>query len=159
SYNDSHNAGQAFVANESHGSWRHGVKLLLPSAAVKQPNANVTGMACIGAGNCIAVGQFYHDTSRDNWAFIATEANGKWARAFVPSPPVNANGVVTYLNAVSCTTKGFCAAVGGYTDKAGRFQAMAMMKPAGKHWQRAVEIVLPKGAANGSLITNVGGIS
>jgi hypothetical protein len=159
SYNDAHGAGQAFVASESHGAWRRGTKLLLPSSATKQPNARVTGLACISAGNCVAVGQFYHNAAQDNWALISTETNGKWARAFVPSPPANANRVATYLNAVSCTTKGFCAAVGGYTDKAGRFQAMALVKPVGKRWQRAVEIVLPKGALNGSVVTNIGGIA
>jgi hypothetical protein len=109
-------------------------------------------LACISAGDCVAVGDFRHDASND-YAMIATETNGKWGRGFVPRPPANANGTVTFMDAVACTPKGFCAAVGGYQDKAGHFQAMALAKPAGKRWQQAVEITAPKGAAADPLTT------
>jgi hypothetical protein len=158
-YRDNLGRDEAFVATQSHGAWRRGVKLLLPPNALQNPNAQVSGMACISAGNCVAVGKFYHDASLDNDALIATETNGKWARGFVPSPPAGASGVFSYLNDVSCTSKGFCAAVGGYSDKAGGTQAMALVKPVGKHWQRAVKIVMPKGAADGSWVTNISAIA
>jgi len=161
-YDDTLGRSQAFVATASQGSWSRRVKLLLPPSAAAQARAEVEGLACISAGNCVAVGGFRHDAAND-YALIATEAHGKWSRGFVPRPPANANRVVTYLDAVACTSKGFCEAVGGYTDKAGHFRAMALAKPAGKGWQQAVEIRAPKGAAtdpettpNGIACTAVG---
>src|SRR5579859_5345052 len=163
SYTDSHGRNQGFVATESHGAWSRGSKVLLPPSAAAQPNASVNGLTCTSARNCAAVGSFAHNASNDDWALVAKEVNGKWGRAFVPRPPANANGVVSYLDAVACTPTGFCAAVGGYTDTAGHFQAMALTKPAAKSWQRAVEIKMPAGSAanpygtpNGVACTAVG---
>jgi hypothetical protein len=152
SYTDSLGRGQAYIATESHDHWLRGVKLALPASAAAQPNAQLDGVACISAGNCVAVGSFLHDASNAD-ALIVTEAHGKWGRGVVPRPPANADGTVTFLDAAACTPRGFCAAVGGYKDKAGHFQAMALVKPAGKRWQQAVKITAPKGAAADPLTT------
>jgi hypothetical protein len=151
-YIDSVGRGQAYVATESHGRWLRGVKLALPASAATQPNAQIHGVACFSAGNCVAVGSFSHDASNAD-ALIVTEAHGKWGRGFVPRPPANANGTITFMDAVACTPQGYCAAVGGYQDKAGHFRAMALAKPAGQRWQRALEITAPKGAAADPLTT------
>jgi hypothetical protein len=145
-YHDSAGRTEAYVATESPSRWLRGVKLLLPPGAAAQPDAQVDGLACISAGNCVAIGGFRHDAAND-YGLIVTEVNGKWGRGFVPRPPANANGMATYLQAVTCTPRGYCAAVGGYQDKAGHFQTMALVKPVGQRWQRAVEITAPKDAA------------
>lgn len=152
SYTDSLGRGEAYVATESHGNWLRGVRLALPASAAAQPSAQVDGVACISAGNCVAVGSFDHNAS-DTYPLMATEAHGKWSGGFVPRPPANADGLVTFMDAVTCTPQGFCEAVGGYRNKAGHFQAMALAKPAGKRWQQAVEITAPKGAAADPLTT------
>ncbi len=151
-YTDSLGRLQAYIASESRGHWLRGVKLALPAIAVAQPNAQVDGVACISAGNCVAVGSFAHDASNAD-ALIVSETHGKWSRGFVPRPPANANGTVSFMDAVACTPKGFCAAVGGYHDKSGHFQAMALAKPAGQRWQQAVEITAPTGAAADPITT------
>ena len=151
-YTDSLGRGEAYVATGSHGHWLRGVKLALPASAATQPGAQAAGVACISAGNCVAVGSFLHHASSTD-ALIATETHGKWGPGFVPRPPANARGTVTFLDAVACMPEGFCEAVGGYKDKAGHFQAMALAKPVGKRWQQAVEITAPKGAAADALTT------
>jgi hypothetical protein len=159
SYDDTLGRTQAYVATESRGTWSRRVKLLLPpSAAAAQPNAQINGMACVSAGNCVAVGSFYHGTAQHDDALIAMEVHGTWQRGFAPRSPANANGAITYLNAVACTQTGFCAAVGGYQDKAGHYQTMALVKPVGKRWQPATEILSPKGAATDP-DTDMGGVA
>jgi hypothetical protein len=49
------------------------------------------------------------------------------------------------LIGVGCTSAGFCAAGGAYTDTAGRLEAMAVQQARGR-WARAVELRLPSNA-------------
>ena len=81
---------EPMVATQSHGRWSRGIPLLLPPNAAAQPYAQVSGLACRSAGNCVAVGDYQYGRSGSLQAFIAIESHGRWARAFTPRLPANA---------------------------------------------------------------------
>ena len=135
------------VATQSHGRWFQEVRLLLPLNAAAQPYAEVNGIACLSRGNCVAVGAYEYGRSNSFQAFIATETDGVWGRAFAPRLPGNSlNPASAQLDAVSCAN-GFCEAVGGYRDSSGNVQTMALAKPEGSYWRPAAEVASPPGAA------------
>src|SRR5215469_18094093 len=72
---------EPMVATQAHGRWSRGFPLLLPRSAATQPYAQVSGLTCRSAGNCVAVGVYQYRKSGNLQAFIAIESHGKWARA------------------------------------------------------------------------------
>jgi hypothetical protein len=139
---------EPMAATQSRGRWSRGVPLALPAGAAPQPYAQVNGIACRSAGNCVAVGDYEYGRSRNLQAFIATEYRGKWARAFTTRPPPGASSPASaQLEAVTCTRDGYCAAVGSYQDSSGNAQTMVLAKPAGGPWRKATEIASPANAA------------
>jgi hypothetical protein len=139
---------EPMVATQSHGRWSRGLALALPAGAAAQPYAQVNGIACRSAGNCVAVGDYEYGRSKNLQAFIATESGGKWARAFTPRLPANAASPVSaQLEAVVCTHDRSCAAVGSYRDSSGNAQTMVIAKPAAGPWRQATEIAAPPNAA------------
>jgi hypothetical protein len=136
------------VARESHGRWSRGTTLSLPSNAARQPYSEVNGIACVSAGNCVAVGDYEYGRTNSLQAFIATESHGVWGRAFTPRLPSNSSAPASaQLGAVACTHSGFCEAVGSYQDSSGNDQMMALAKPAGGGWRQATEVASPASAA------------
>lgn len=139
---------EPMVAVQSHGRWSRGIPLQLPANAAAQPYAQVSGLACHSAGNCVAVGNYQYGRSGSVQAFIAIESRGRWARAFTPRPPANAASPSSdQLQAVACTSTGSCDAVGTYQDSAGNAQTMAVAKPPSGPWGQATEIASPPNAA------------
>ncbi len=139
---------EPMVATQFHGRWSRGTPLALPAGAATQPYAQVNGVACRSAGNCVAVGDYEYGKARDLQAFIATEYHGRWAKAFTPRLPANAAAPASAeLEAVACTRDGSCAAVGSYQGFSGTAQAMVLAKPAAGPWRQAIEIASPPNAA------------
>jgi hypothetical protein len=139
---------EPMVATQSHGRWSRSTPLLLPANAAPQPYAQVSGLACHGAGNCVAVGGYQYGKSDNPQAFIAIESHGRWARAFTPRLPANAASPVSAdLEAVTCLSDGSCEAVGSYQDSAGNSQTMVLAKPPSGPWGQATEIAAPANAA------------
>src|SRR5215470_17060776 len=139
---------EPMVAAQFHGRWSRGTPIALPAGAASQPYAQVNGIACRSAGNCVAVGDFEYGRSRNLQAFIATESHGRWARAFTPRPPANAASPASAeLEAVACTRDGSCTAVGSYQDSSGNAQTMVLAKPPSGPWRQATEISSPPNAA------------
>ena len=139
---------EPMVATQSHGRWSRGTPLLLPANAAAQPYAQVSGLACHSAGNCVAVGDYQYGRSGSLQAFIALESRGRWARAFTPRLPANAGSPSSaQLEAVTCTSDGSCDAVGTYQDSAGNAQTMVVAKPPSGPWGQATEIASPRNAA------------
>jgi len=121
---------------------------LLPRSAAAQPYAQVSGLACRSAGNCVAVGDYQYGKSGNPQAFIAIEFHGRWARAFTPRLPANAASPLSAdLEAVTCPSDGSCEAVGSYQDSAGNSQTMVLAKPPSGPWGQATEIASPPNAA------------
>lgn len=146
-YVDAGGSVQPMVADQVGGRWRHGTRLTLPTNAAKQPYAQVNGVACRSAGNCVAAGNYTFSAQRYVGAFLATEVHGAWEPAFTPQLPANAAAPArARLQAVTCRPDGYCQAVGSYQDNSGQIQAMVLTKPAGKAWGRATEIAPPPSA-------------
>jgi hypothetical protein len=139
---------EPMIATQAHGRWSRGIPLLLPTNAAAQPYAQVTGLACHSAGNCVAVGDYQYGRSGNLQAFMAIESHGRWARAFTPRLPSNAASPSSaQLEAVTCTSNGSCDAVGTYQDSAGNAQTMVVAKPPSGPWGQASEIASPPNAA------------
>src|SRR5215813_9282598 len=51
---------EPMVAVRSHGRWSRGTPLQLPANAAAQPYAQVSGLACSSARNCVAVGDYQY---------------------------------------------------------------------------------------------------
>jgi len=136
------------VATLSRGRWSRAIQLSLPPDAAQQPYSEVNGIACISAGDCVAVGDYEYGKANSQQAFIATESHGVWGRAFAPRLPSNSSVPASaQLGAVTCTHSGFCAAVGSYQDSSGNNQIMALAKPVGGSWRPATEVASPASAA------------
>ena len=135
------------VATQSRGHWSPGVRIHLPLNAAAQPYAEVNGIACLSAGNCVAVGDYEYGRSNSFQAFIAAEFHGIWRRAFAPRLPGDSlNPPSAQLDAVTCV-HGSCEAVGSYRDSSGNVQTMALAKPPAGSWRPAAEVASPPGAA------------
>jgi hypothetical protein len=97
-------ASDAFVADESDGSWRPAEQVpgipLSPGSV-----AAVNSVSCASPGNCSAAG--YYGTSSELLGFVATEMNGTWRGAQLLAGTRNASSV-------SCASPGECVAGGDY---------------------------------------------
>jgi hypothetical protein len=149
SYQSKSGAFEPMVVTEAGGVWERARELSLPANAfASNPDASVNGVACTGTGSCVAVGGYGYDSDGLSHAFTAAQSNGVWARAQQVTLPANAAtraGDAT-LGAVTCTSAGSCVAVGGYLDKAGDGELMAVTESAGR-WGQAREIAPPGNAA------------
>jgi hypothetical protein len=149
SYNDSRGNTQAYIFTETRGHWlaaRQPVRL--PSGAGRDPYAAVEDFACPRAGQCTGVGR-YDTRYGGTRALVLTQVGGRWGRAQQITPPENAAAAPgAFLYGLSCPAPGSCEAVGGYTDRQGNSQAMAVEEIRGR-WQQATEVQMPADAGLG----------
>ncbi|MDQ6804365.1 MAG: Ig domain-containing protein [Actinomycetota bacterium] len=127
------NATQAMRVTETSGVWGPASELTLPldAAAAANQNAILRSVTCTAPGYCHAAGQYYDTNgSPDAQAMLATETGGVWDHAAKVVLPAGARTAAAsqnaYLDGVTCTSPGSCAAVGGYVDTAGTSQAMTL---------------------------------
>jgi hypothetical protein len=148
SYNDRHGNDQAYLLTLAGGRWRPAIRVKLPSGAGRDPYALVEGITCPHPGDCTGVGQY--DTRYGGTRPLAlSQVRGRWGRAQQVSPPADAaTASDAFLYGVSCTAPGWCESVGGYTDRRGHPQPMAVQEVRGR-WRRAVEIRMPADGAPG----------
>jgi hypothetical protein len=115
-YSDSSDHLQAFVVNETNGTW--GKAEEVPGSATLNAggSSQVYTMSCISAGNCTGAGG-YSDASDKSQAYVVDETNGTWGSIEeVPgSGTLNAGGNAE-VNSLSCSAGGTCAGVGSYRD-------------------------------------------
>jgi hypothetical protein len=115
------------VLDESGAHWAaRGVSLRLPADAATArddrggPFIGFTGLSCLSAGNCTAVGG-YVDRDHHFQGVFFTERGGKWSqgiRAPVPAGAVPNDDPMQLenpMNSVSCATPDNCAAVGSFS--------------------------------------------
>jgi len=134
------------IAVRSAGKWSMGRTIRLPANALSGVDQSATGpsVACPARTSCVAVGSYR--TSAGLGGFIATGYGRKWGRAFSPSwPKGTIKPPVGYLTGVSCSGRGTCVAVGGYTNAAGNGEPMVVAESHGR-WGRAAAIQLPSNA-------------
>ena len=130
---------QAFVVDETGGTW--GTAEEAPGTAALNGGgyATVNSVSCTSPGNCSAGGSYTTSTPVTQ-AFIADEANGTWgkARAVPGSVALNKRGLAQ-VNSVSCTSAGNCSAGGFYLDASFNTQAFVVSESGGT-WGTATEI-------------------
>jgi hypothetical protein len=159
-YQDSHYDFQAFVVDETDGTW--GKAEEVPgTAALNQggpgyPDAHVNSVSCDSAGNCSA-GGYYTDDNGDRQAFVASEMDGTWGTAEeVPGTAALDQGDDAQTISLSCASAGNCSAGGYYTDGSRNQQVFVVSETDGT-WGTAEEV--PGTAAlnqgGGALITSV----
>jgi hypothetical protein len=144
SYDDTDGNTQAIAVTQSRGRWARAIEIRLPANVAADPYAEVNGVACSSAGNCVAVG-YYRTTAGYDAGFIVTQTRGRWGVAQEAMPPANAAAAAAGLYAVACTSARSCEAVGSYTDQAKQDEAMVISKTRGR-WRQGTEVRVPPGA-------------
>jgi hypothetical protein len=143
-YEDSSSHEQAMVVVESGGVWGSASPVTLPSHATN-PEAALNAVSCASAGNCVAVGSYY-DNSSNEQAMVVAESGGVWGTASeVTLPGGHATNPDAYLDSVVCSSVGNCAAAGDYNETSSS-EAMVVVQSGGA-WGSASEVTPPAGHA------------
>ncbi|HEV2371392.1 MAG TPA: hypothetical protein VGS19_04405 [Streptosporangiaceae bacterium] len=134
SYTDGSGRSQAFVVNETNGTWGTAKEV---AATLNRGSAQINSVSCASAGNCSA-GGFYNDASGHPQAFVVNETNGTWGTAKEVAATLNRGGD-GWVSSVSCASAGNCSAGGAYSDRANHFQAFVANETNGT-WRAAEEV-------------------
>jgi hypothetical protein len=135
--------GDAFVVREKDFTWS-GITTL---PGFKQLNAGrdaaLSAISCRTKGNCSAGGS-YSDAKKRQQGFVASEKNGKWAKA-IEVPGLGALNTLpsAAVQSVSCASPGNCAAGGTYYVP-GEYPHAFLVSELNGIWQRAQ---VPRGVA------------
>ena len=107
---------QAFVASEVGGTWHAAIRFPQIAVLNRGRMAQVTSIACVSAGNCVADGN-YLDQGNDSHAFLISQTQGRWGSP-VPVPGVPVRSMLypagPVISAVACPAVGRCVAAGTY---------------------------------------------
>jgi uncharacterized repeat protein (TIGR02543 family) len=126
---------EAFVVDEVAGVW--GSPSEVAGSLNTGGNAWVNSVSCASDGNCGAGGR-YKDSSGNYQNFVVDEVSGIWQPASEVAGSLNTGGHA-WVNSVSCTSDGNCAAGGRYKDNAGNYQVFVVDEVSG-FWQSASEV-------------------
>ncbi len=80
SYTSTFGPGEAFVADETNGTWGTAEEVPGIGTLNASGNAETSSVSCASAGNCGAGGS-YSDSSGHDQAFVVTETDGTWGSA------------------------------------------------------------------------------
>jgi len=132
---------QAYVVNETHGTWGTAKEVPGTAALNAGGNAKVLAISCATAGNCLAGGYYTQGASGLRQAFVVTETAGTWATAEEApgTATLNQGHPGAAVTSVSCTAAGDCVAGGRYTDASGKTQAFIATQTSGT-WGKAEEV-------------------
>ena len=147
---------QAFVANQTSGTW--GQPVQLAGAGLRTSYfAQVDSVSCQSPGNCTASG-VHRSTDSNYRLFAATESNGRWGQAVTISlsAAINSANQGLSINTMSCASPGNCA-VGGLYQYAVQdtiyWQAFVLSETGGQ-WGRAMDVpglIRPRKGGNGEV--------
>jgi hypothetical protein len=149
-YERTDGAEEGLILTERDGVWSQGVRAPLPPNAVPKVESNefnspLVSVSCAAPDDCAAVGAYDPGSPR---GLLLSERGGTWNASTLSLPAkAKAPGGV-YLTSVSCPSRGNCAAVGHYRWK--RATHGLVVRERGGKWLRAVNAVLPRGAAPAS---------
>ena len=133
------------AATETSGTWADVASVAPPANANDFIEAHLFGVSCSSPGNCSATGG-YVDRSGHEQSMAAAETSGIWAQAVEIALPANAgSNPDAFLNGVSCSSAGTCAAAGTYVDVAANGLALVATETSGT-WAQATEVVAPADA-------------
>lgn len=134
--------------------WTPAQLLRLPPSGTSVPQGYLPALACPGAGECVAAGN-YVDGSFHTRGMTVSEVRGVWRPAVPIAAPGDA-GVVPGMTptAAACGAAGACVVVGSYTDAAGDVQAFVERES--RHvWGRATRVPLPSDAAGSNQVAGL----
>ncbi len=125
SYDDRSGHGQVLLLTETSGRWATGVEASLPANAAKSSMVDLFSVSCASAGNCIAVGRSFENSTHVE-GLLLTETSGRWATGVEPPLPANASNTIPFSNfaSVSCPSARNCTAVGLYKTTRNDFQGL-----------------------------------
>jgi putative hemolysin len=137
---------RTLILQDTGGGWR-----VVPSPnAPGEAGSALSGVTCLGPGNCIAVGRSENKGSTPT-TLIEQNVGSGWT--IVPSPNANAFGGVGDLSAVACANPTHCVAVGRYESANGHFQTL-IEDNAGQGWE-----VVPSPDPNTADDTSLNGVT
>jgi hypothetical protein len=116
-YLDSDNHVDGLIDTLSHGTWT-AKKAPLPTGVTAGSTAQLTAVACHGAGSCAAIGT-YTDTNAPvdgQQPLLEAFASGKWSATKAHLPPDAVRTQNAQMSAVTCPATGACSAVGEYDN-------------------------------------------
>ena len=131
---------QAFIADETHGTWGKAQEVPGTAALNTGGHADIRSVSCPSPGSCTAGG--YYTNSSGNQAFVVSQTNGTWGKAReVPGTAALNTGGLADVSSVSCASPGNCSAGGGYGDIPGKYhlQVFAVSETHGA-WGTAKEV-------------------
>jgi fibronectin type III domain protein len=139
----SSNKQQAFVVDETNGSWGSAIEVPGAETLNSGGSAAVDSVSCATGGNCTAGGHFYAGGHRQ--VFVADETDGIWDNAIqVPGIATLNRGGYANLNSVSCGAARVCVVGGYYTNHHGTEHALvagsgtrALTVPSAPHLESA----------------------
>jgi hypothetical protein len=130
---------QAYVARERNGRWAKAIVLPGTRSLNTGGYAAVSSVSCSSAVNCGAAGD-YTGRARNLEPFVASERNGRWAKA-IEVPGAAALNVSGYGHAdvIACPSAGNCGAGGTYAGRAASAQVFVVTERNGR-WGKAIEV-------------------
>jgi len=111
-YTDAAGNTQAFVDDETDGTWNMASEIPGSQVLNAGGNALVQDISCSDVGSCV-VAVNYVDVNGDSKAFIATESNGVWGPGIQLKGTTGAGSAVI-INSLACTSIEDCV-IGGFT--------------------------------------------
>jgi hypothetical protein len=98
----------------------------------------VNSLSCGTSHSCSAVG--FVSNQHTTQAFVEDERDGAWSRATIPPGAATLNaGNSAQLDAVSCTSRQNCSAVGWYTTRSQHIEVFTVRESSGK-WSEALTV-------------------
>src|SRR5215469_5245066 len=150
-YTDRRSRLQAFVVNETHGTWGNAEQVPGSGALNTGGEATVLSLSCGSPGNCSAGGDYTTNRkAAHQQAFVVSERNGHWGTAKQVAARLN-TGAFAQVFSVSCASAGNCSAGGSYFDSSAHHQAFVVDQTQGR-WGAAKEVP-------GSAALNQGGFA
>jgi hypothetical protein len=124
----------------------------LPPGAATSPVVSLNSVSCKAAGECSAVGS-YADSGHRQQGLLLTQTGGSWqagSEATLPSDASTNPGVS--LTSISCSSAGYCDAVGDYYTGSGNLQGL-MLTASGGSWSTGAEPTIPADAGSAVFVT------
>jgi hypothetical protein len=117
-YQSNKTTGQALVIDEVNGTWKAAEEVPHASVLNTGGQATVNAVSCSSPGNCSA-GGFYLDHSGKREAFVVNQVNGAWDAAAEVPGIASLSRDWAEVDAISCSSTGYCSAGGKYSVKHG----------------------------------------
>ena len=119
-----------FVVSMVDGVWGTAAEVPGLSALDTEGRASIDSLSCSATGSC-SIGGYYGDVDGDQ-GFVVSQVDGVWGSAIaVPGlKSLNVDGDAG-VDSVSCSSPGYCSAVGYYGDAAGDDQGFVVSQVGG----------------------------